>query len=163
MKKKSIKKPSPIQMQALPSALSGRDIIGISTTGSGKTIVFILPIVMFAMEQEIKLKFQNYEGPYGLIICPSRELAKQTCEIVQYYSDALFNSGLPLLRSLLCTGGIQMRDQRDALKRGVHILVATPGRLIDLLNKKVINLDICRYLCMDEAGNFFFDFHLFNY
>lgn len=106
---------------------------------------------MFCIEQEVKLKFESCEGPYGLIICPSRELAKQTCEIVQYYCDALFKSGLPLIRPLLCTGGIQMRDQREAFKLGVHILIATPGRLIDLLNKKTINLDICRYLCMDEA------------
>ena len=103
------------------------------------------------MEQEMKLRFESNEGPYGLIICPSRELAKQTCEIIQYYCDALFNSGLPMLRPLLCTGGIQMKEQRDAFKRGIHILIATPGRLIDLLNKKIVNLDVCRYLCMDEV------------
>lgn len=151
MKKKGIKTPSPIQMQGIPAVLGGRDMIGISYTGSGKTLVFALPIIMFSMEQEIKLRFQSDEGPYGLIICPSRELAKQTCEIVQYYCDALFAAGLPLLRPLLCTGGMQVRDQREAFKRGVHILIATPGRLIDLLNKKTINLELCRYLCMDEA------------
>lgn len=110
---------------------------------------------MFCMEQEIKLKFQSFEGPYGLIICPSRELAKQTCEVIQYYSDALFNSGLPMLKALLCTGGIQIKEQKEALKQGVHILIATPGRLIDLLNKKTINLDVCRYLCMDEGKIFY--------
>ena len=151
LKKKGIKQPTPIQMQGIPAVLSGRDMIGISYTGSGKTLVFALPLIMFCMEQEIKLKFQSNEGPYGLVICPSRELAKQTTEIVQYYCDALFSTGLPLLRPLLCTGGTQKREQKEAFKQGVHILIATPGRLIDLLNTKVINLDICRYLCMDEA------------
>lgn len=74
------------------------------------------------------ISFLIETGPYGLIICPSRELAKQTCDIVQYYCDALFKAGLPMLRPLLCMGGIQMRDQRDAIKRGVHILVSTPGK-----------------------------------
>ncbi|GIX73190.1 probable ATP-dependent RNA helicase DDX41 [Caerostris extrusa] len=76
LKKKGITKPTPIQMQGLPAVLSGRDMIGIAFTGSGKTLVFVLPIIMFAMEQEKHLPFLQEEGPYGLIICPSRELAK---------------------------------------------------------------------------------------
>lgn len=79
---KGIKKPTPIQVQGIPTVLSGRDLIGIAFTGSGKTLVFVLPIVMFALEQEYKLPFQRNEGPYGLIICPSRELAKQTHDII---------------------------------------------------------------------------------
>ncbi|GFX42580.1 ATP-dependent RNA helicase abstrakt [Trichonephila clavipes] len=71
LKKKGITKPTPIQMQGLPAVLSGRDMIGIAFTGSGKTLVFVLPIIMFAMEQEKHLPFLQEEGPYGLIICPS--------------------------------------------------------------------------------------------
>lgn len=81
--KKNIKKPTPIQVQGIPTVLSGRDLIGIAFTGSGKTLVFVLPLIMFCVEQEVKMPFIRNEGPYGLIICPSRELAKQTHEIIQ--------------------------------------------------------------------------------
>lgn len=83
LEKKKIKKPTPIQVQGIPAVLSGRDLIGIAFTGSGKTLVFVLPIIMFSLEQEVRLPFVRNEGPYGLIICPSRELAKQTHEIIQ--------------------------------------------------------------------------------
>lgn len=66
-------------------------------------------------------------------------------------SKALSDGGYPELRSLLCIGGINMRDQADVLQRGIHMVVATPGRLMDLLNKKKFNLDNCKFLCMDEA------------
>lgn len=82
LKKRNIQKPTPIQVQGIPTVLSGRDLIGIAFTGSGKTLVFVLPIVMFALEQEGSLPFEKHEGPYGLIICPSRELAKQTYDII---------------------------------------------------------------------------------
>ena len=74
---KKIEKPSPIQMQGIPAILYGRDLIGIAYTGSGKTLVFVLPIIMFCLEQEKRLPFSSGEGPYGLIVVPSRELAKQ--------------------------------------------------------------------------------------
>lgn len=151
LKKKGISKPTPIQMQGLPAVLSGRDMIGIAFTGSGKTLVFVLPIIMFCLEQEIKLPFLKNEGPYGLVICPSRELAKQTDEIIRYYTQCLANDGMPTLRCCLCIGGTSVRDQLDVVRRGVHIMVATPGRLMDMLDKKMVNLGICRYLCLDEA------------
>ncbi|XP_042912655.2 ATP-dependent RNA helicase abstrakt [Parasteatoda tepidariorum] len=151
LKKKGITKPTPIQMQGLPAVLSGRDMIGIAFTGSGKTLVFVLPIVMFAMEQEKCLPFTQEEGPYGLIICPSRELAKQTYEILRYFGQCFSNAGYPDLRCCLCIGGVSVRDQLDVIKRGVHIMVATPGRLMDMLDKKNVTLDVCRYLCLDEA------------
>lgn len=151
LKSKGIKKPTPIQMQGIPAVLNGRDMIGIAFTGSGKTLVFSLPIIMFSLEQELRLPFVSNEGPYGLIICPSRELAKQTHEIIRFYCEALVQEGFPQIRSALCTGGFSIKDQRDTLRQGVHIVTATPGRLIDLLNKKVMHLNVCRYLCMDEA------------
>lgn len=151
LKKKGIKKPSPIQMQGLPSVLSGRDMIGIAFTGSGKTLVFVLPIIMFCLEQEYKLPFKKDEGPYGLIVCPSRELAKQTYDIIKYYCEVLATNGYPSLRCCICIGGMSVREQIDSIKHGIHIMVATPGRLMDMLNKKRISLEICRYLCLDEA------------
>ncbi|XP_060841817.1 ATP-dependent RNA helicase abstrakt [Rhopalosiphum padi] len=151
LSQKGIKKPTPIQVQGIPTVLSGRDMIGIAFTGSGKTLVFVLPLLMFCLEQEIKLPFKPNEGPYGLIICPSRELAKQTFDIINHYMTYLERANYPRLRSCLAIGGIPVFESLDVIKRGVHIMVATPGRLMDMLDKKMINLEVCRYLCMDEA------------
>lgn len=151
LKQKGIVRPTPIQIQGIPAVLLGRDMIGIAFTGSGKTLVFILPIIMFALEQEKRLPFINGEGPYGLIICPSRELAKQTSELINYYCKALAADGFPELKCTLCIGGLPINDQVNQIKRGVHIIVATPGRLMLMLDKKMFSLDVCRYLVMDEA------------
>jgi ATP-dependent RNA helicase DDX41 len=148
---KSIIKPSPIQMQGIPAILTGRDLIGIAYTGSGKTLVFVLPLVMFALEQEKRLAFVRNEGPYGLIVCPSRELAKQTHENIEYFAECLHRDGMPLLRSCLAIGGVPASESLEVIKKGVHVVVATPGRLMDMLNKKMLSLDICRYLVLDEA------------
>ncbi|XP_053208812.1 ATP-dependent RNA helicase abstrakt-like [Panonychus citri] len=151
LRKKGIKKPSPIQVQGLPSVLSGRDMIGIASTGSGKTLVFVLPLIMFALEQEYSMPFVKGEGPYGLIVCPSRELAKQTFDIIKYYCEAAESDGLPRLKPCLCIGGISIKDQTDMLRNGVHIVVATPGRLIAMLNERRVNLEVCRHMVLDEA------------
>ncbi|KAG7272068.1 hypothetical protein CRUP_001833 [Coryphaenoides rupestris] len=151
LKKKGIVHPTPIQVQGIPTILSGRDMIGIAFTGSGKTLVFTLPLIMFCLEQEKRLPFGKREGPYGLIICPSRELARQTHSIIEYYCKLLEDEGAPQLRCALCIGGMSVKDQMEVVKHGVHMMVATPGRLMDLLQKKMISLDICRYLALDEA------------
>ncbi|CDY38671.1 BnaC02g23080D [Brassica napus] len=127
LKEKGIVQPTPIQVQGLPVILSGRDMIGIAFTGSGKTLVFVLPMIMIALQEEEMMPIGPGEGPIGLI------------------------AGYPPLRSLLCIGGVDMRSQLDVVKRGVHIVVATPGRLKDLLAKKKMSLDSCRYLTLDEA------------
>ncbi|XP_039297448.1 LOW QUALITY PROTEIN: ATP-dependent RNA helicase abstrakt [Nilaparvata lugens] len=151
LEEKGIVKPTPIQVQGIPTVLSGRDMIGIAFTGSGKTLVFVLPILMFCLEQETRLPFMMNEGPYGLIICPSRELAKQTFDIINHYSKSLQKHRAPEIRSCLAIGGIPVSESLEVINRGVHIMVATPGRLMDMLDKKMVRLDVCRYLCMDEA------------
>ncbi|XP_065087670.1 ATP-dependent RNA helicase abstrakt [Ochlerotatus camptorhynchus] len=151
LEKRNIRKPSPIQVQGIPAVLAGRDLIGIAFTGSGKTLVFVLPLVMFSLEQELRLPFISREGPYGLVICPSRELAKQTFDIVQYYCQHLQMAGLPEIRSALAIGGVPVNDALTIIQQGCHIIIATPGRLMDMLDKKLLKLDVCRYLCMDEA------------
>ncbi|KAL5833665.1 hypothetical protein ACOSQ3_017339 [Xanthoceras sorbifolium] len=113
LKAKGIVQPTPIQMQGLPVILSGRDMIGIAFTGSGKTLE---------------------KGPFCLIIGPSRELARQTYEVVE-------QAGYPELRRLLCVAGVDMRSQLEVVKKGVHIVVATLGKLKDMLAKKKMNLD----------------------
>ncbi|BDA40614.1 DEAD-box ATP-dependent RNA helicase 35 [Coccomyxa sp. Obi] len=148
---KNISRPTPIQMQGLPVILAGRDMIGVAFTGSGKTLVFSLPLLMLALQEEVRMPLEGGEGPVGLIVCPSRELARQTHEVITGYITAMKEDGLPELRSLLVMGGIDMRTQTDALRRGVHVIVATPGRLKDLLHKKRMNLDVCKFLCLDEA------------
>jgi ATP-dependent RNA helicase DDX41 len=152
LKQKGISKPTPIQIQGLPVVLSGRDMIGIAFTGSGKTLVFVLPMVMIALEEEMKCPVLNREGPFGLIVCPSRELARQTFEIAMSYANALAESGrYPPLNGLLCIGGIQLREQEQKLQGGIHFVVATPGRLLDFLKKKKFSLNLCKYLALDEA------------
>ena len=173
---KGITRPTPIQMQGLPVILSGRDMIGIAFTGSGKTLAFSLPAIMLALQEEARLPLSGGEGPLALILAPSRELARQTSQIIDEYLEALAASGgegegqeeengggggggdgrtkqrYPALRSLLCVGGVDARSQSDLVRdRGVHVATATPGRLKDLLGRKRLTLDACRYLCLDEA------------
>ncbi|KAJ1660950.1 DEAD-box ATP-dependent RNA helicase 35, partial [Coemansia sp. RSA 25] len=148
---KNIVQPSPIQMQGLPVALSGRDMIGIASTGTGKTMAFSLPLIMLALEEESRMPLVPGEGPIGLIVCPSRELARQTYEGLLAIAAALTESGYPELRAILAIGGISMQEQFHTLSKGVHMVVATPGRLQDMLGRGKINLDLCKYMCMDEA------------
>jgi len=144
LRERGIVQPTPIQVQGLPVVLSGRDMIGIAFTGSGKTLVFVLPLIMVALQEEILMPIVPGEGPFGMIICPSRELAKQTYDVIEQFLLPLKDAGYPEIRPLLCIGGVDMRTQLDVLKKGVHIVVATPGRLKDLLAKKKMNLDNCR-------------------
>lgn len=123
MKAKKIVCPTVIQMQGIPVVLSGRDMIGIASTGSGKTLAFVLPIIMFAMEQEMGLRFKRGEGPYGLIIVPSRELAKQIYDVIIWICDALPKFEYPELRVGLCIGGFPIKDQaRDFERYYLHTI-----------------------------------------
>ncbi|VDO58090.1 unnamed protein product [Haemonchus placei] len=152
LKDNDIHIPTAIQIQGIPVALSGRDMIGIASTGSGKTLTFALPLIMFCLEQEYIMPFERGEGPYALVIVPSRELARQIYDvIVDIFQVIEKESNLPKLRAGLCIGGVPVREQAQIFKDGVHVCVATPGRLSDMLTKKIFNLEICRYLVLDEA------------
>ena len=157
--KKNIQRPTPIQMQGLPVALAGRDMVGIAFTGSGKTVTFSIPLVMLALEEEIILPLRAGEGPIGILLGPSRELVRQTFELVQSLCQSISfqtnknnNQKYPEIRASLIMGGeptsLQLKTFRET---GVHCIVATPGRLKDCLKKHQLNLDICRYICLDEA------------
>eukprot|EP00557_Chaetoceros_sp_GSL56_P014573 CAMPEP_0176484776 /NCGR_PEP_ID=MMETSP0200_2-20121128/4645_1 /TAXON_ID=947934 /ORGANISM="Chaetoceros sp., Strain GSL56" /LENGTH=788 /DNA_ID=CAMNT_0017881293 /DNA_START=62 /DNA_END=2428 /DNA_ORIENTATION=- len=149
---RNIKRPTPIQMQGLPVALAGRDMVGIAFTGSGKTMTFSIPLVMTALEEEMRMPLVGGEGPVGIILAPSRELVRQTYELVENLCQALAEGGVPRIRSQLVIGGENARDQLQPFREeGVHCVVASPGRLRDFLKKKSITLDICRYICLDEA------------
>eukprot|EP00603_Paraphysomonas_imperforata_P006926 CAMPEP_0114431430 /NCGR_PEP_ID=MMETSP0103-20121206/10596_1 /TAXON_ID=37642 ORGANISM="Paraphysomonas imperforata, Strain PA2" /NCGR_SAMPLE_ID=MMETSP0103 /ASSEMBLY_ACC=CAM_ASM_000201 /LENGTH=620 /DNA_ID=CAMNT_0001600995 /DNA_START=41 /DNA_END=1903 /DNA_ORIENTATION=+ len=153
MQKKGIQKPTPIQVQAIPALLSGRDIVGIAFTGSGKTLTFSLPMIMYALEEEMAMPLEPGEGPIGLVLCPSRELARQTFEVVEYMGNALGETGeFPALRSVLCIGGENKRTQVEPIqKHGCHFIIATPGRVNDLLNQEKINMNLCKYFVLDEG------------
>ena len=153
MQAKNIGRPTPIQVQALPALFTGRDIIGIAFTGSGKTLTFSLPMIMFALEEEMNMPLEGGEGPIGLIMAPSRELARQTFEIVEYYMAALARDpSYTELRATLIIGGEDKKNQISTFQNlGVHCIVATPGRLNDLLKRKQLNLDICKYMVLDEG------------
>lgn len=145
LRRKGIKHPSPIQMQGLPVALAGRDMIGVAFTGSGKSLAFILPLVARALEAEMKLPFIRGEGPAALILSPSRELARQTFDIASDFCHSVS----PLLRPLLAIGGA--RPDTVALAAGVHLVVATPGRLLDMLRRRTLSLAACAAIALDEA------------
>jgi ATP-dependent RNA helicase RhlE len=130
--------PTEIQLQAFPLILSGKDIIGASQTGTGKTAAFMLPLLTLIKEHSPK-------GPRILILEPTRELAVQVDQASRNYSR--FSN----LRTTVVYGGVGYGEQEAQLKRGTDILVATPGRLLDYLEKGTIKLDAIQHLVLDEA------------
>jgi ATP-dependent RNA helicase DDX42 len=138
--------PSGIQQQAIPVALSGRDIIGIAKTGSGKTAAFLLPMIVHIMDQE---ELDKGDGPIGVVLAPTRELADQI------YSEAKRFAKAYGLRVAVVYGGASKQDQFKTLRSGVEIVVATPGRLIDMIKMKATNFKRTSFLVMDEADRFF--------
>ena len=152
LSRRGITRPTPIQVQALPALFSGADIIGIAFTGSGKTLTFSLPMVMAALEEEMNMPLIGGEGPLGLVLAPSRELARQTFELVQDLCAAFGAAQFPQLRATLVVGGEDKRAQVEiAQKQGVHCIVATPGRLNDLLKQGKLNMNVCKYMVLDEG------------
>ncbi|KAF9970629.1 hypothetical protein BGZ73_006641 [Actinomortierella ambigua] len=134
--------PSGIQKQAIPVALSGRDIIGLAKTGSGKTAAFLLPMIVHIMDQE---ELEKGDGPIGIVLAPTRELADQI------YSEARRFAKAYNLRVAVVYGGASKQDQFKTLRAGVEIVVATPGRLIDMIKMKATNFRRTSFLVLDEA------------
>lgn len=135
-------KPTPIQCQSWPIVMSGRDMVGIADTGSGKTLAFILPAIIHVNAQEL---LEPGDGPIVLVLTPTRELAFQIQQETQKFSDAC------KITTTAIYGGVPRPEQQSKLERGVEILVATPGRLIDFLDCGVTNLKRVTYLVFDEA------------
>jgi len=138
-----------IQAQAIPAIMSGRDVIGVAKTGSGKTIAFLIPMFRHIKDQR---PLDNMEGPIGLIMTPTRELATQIHKDCKPFLKALG------LRAVCAYGGAPIKDQIAELKRGAEIVVCTPGRMIDLLAAnagRVTNLRRVTYVVLDEADRMF--------
>lgn len=132
--------PTPIQRQAIPSVLMMRDLIGIAQTGTGKTASFVLPMIDVLAEGRSRARM-----PRSLILEPTRELAAQVAENFEKYGTH------HKLSMALLIGGVQMGDQVKALEKGVDVLIATPGRLMDLFERGKILLTGCNLLVIDEA------------
>ncbi|KAF9972301.1 pre-mRNA processing RNA-helicase, partial [Modicella reniformis] len=141
--------PTPIQCQAIPAIMSGRDVIAVAKTGSGKTIAFMLPMLRHIKDQR---PLENMEGPIAIIMTPTRELAVQIHKECKNFLKVLN------LRAVCAYGGSPIKDQIAELKRGAEIVVCTPGRLIDLLcanSGRVTNLRRTTFLVLDEADRMF--------
>ncbi|MFN3797737.1 MAG: DEAD/DEAH box helicase, partial [Sphingobium yanoikuyae] len=132
--------PTPIQAQAIPPVLMMKDIIGIAQTGTGKTASFVLPMIDILAHGRARALM-----PRSLILEPTRELAAQVAENFEKYGK------YHKLSMALLIGGVQMGDQIKALEKGVDVLIATPGRLMDLFQRGKILLNGCNMLVIDEA------------
>ena len=130
--------PTPIQARTIPALLQGRDVLGIAQTGTGKTAAFMLPILQ-------RLSTTPGRGVRALILAPTRELAEQIHQAARQYGK---RTGL---RSLTVYGGVGKRAQVDGLRRGAEIVVACPGRLLDLSSERAIDLSHVEVLVLDEA------------
>jgi len=133
---------TPIQAQAIPIVLGGKDLIGVAQTGTGKTAAFSLPIIQMLLKGEGKRKPKTTRS---LILAPTRELAIQIGENIREYSKYLH------LRTTLVFGGASEKPQIKSMQAGVDILIATPGRLLDLMNQRHILLGAAEFLVLDEA------------
>ncbi|MFC1615818.1 DEAD/DEAH box helicase [Patescibacteria group bacterium] len=133
---KGYKDPTPIQDQAIPQVLDGKDVVGIANTGTGKTAAFLLPMLH---------KVLNNRKERVLILAPTRELAYQIKEEFEAYGQGLG------IRSVLCMGGTNMGTQIRKLKRRYNFIIGTPGRLMDLMKRRLIHLELYRNVIIDEA------------
>jgi ATP-dependent RNA helicase RhlE len=133
---------TPIQSKAIPVILEGKDIIGVAQTGTGKTAAFSLPILQMLLKGEGK---RTAKTTRALILAPTRELAVQIGENIKAYSKYLH------LKTILVFGGVSIKPQINAVAPGVDILIATPGRLLDLMNQGHINFNGVEFLVLDEA------------
>ncbi|KAJ2008621.1 mRNA splicing protein prp28 [Coemansia thaxteri] len=137
--------PTPIQRQAIPLGLQRRDLIGIAETGSGKTASFLIPMLAFIMAQPPLSDRNMADGPYALVLAPTRELAQQIEAESHKFARRLG------FRCVSIVGGHDIERQAFALRNGSEIVIATPGRLRDCIERRVLVLNQCTYVVMDEA------------
>lgn len=137
--------PSPIQRAAIPIALQARDLIGVAVTGSGKTAAFLLPLLVYILDLPPLGEMNKNDGPYALILAPTRELVQQIEAEANKFAKPLG------FRVVSIVGGHSLEEQAFALRNGAEIVVATPGRLVDCIERRLLVLSQCCYVIMDEA------------
>ncbi|OAA43198.1 pre-mRNA-splicing ATP-dependent RNA helicase PRP28 [Metarhizium rileyi] len=139
------KEPTPIQRAAIPIALQARDLIGVAVTGSGKTAAFLLPLLVYISDLPPLTEVNKNDGPYALILAPTRELVQQIETEAKKFAEPLG------FRCVSIVGGHSLEEQAFALRNGAEIIVATPGRLVDCIERRLLVLSQCCYIIMDEA------------
>nr|CAH7769312.1 unnamed protein product [Callosobruchus chinensis] len=146
VEKVGYKEPTPIQRQAIPIGMQNRDIIGVAETGSGKTLAFLIPLLSWIQSlPKIERTEDADQGPYAIILAPTRELAQQI-------EEETVKFGQPLgIRTVVVVGGLSREEQGFRLRMGCEIVIATPGRLIDVLENRYLVLNQCTYIVLDEA------------
>lgn len=140
--------PTSVQRASIPLALKKRDVVGVAETGSGKTLAFLIPVLNYILSiDENYLKYEKISNePVGLILAPTRELALQITKEAEKFCKKLGYQVLPII------GGHQYQDTINKIDQtGVHLIVATPGRLVDSIERKIVDLSKCYCLVMDEA------------
>ncbi|KAI1083154.1 P-loop containing nucleoside triphosphate hydrolase protein [Whalleya microplaca] len=137
--------PTPVQRAAIPVALQARDLIGVAVTGSGKTAAFLLPLLVYISDLPPLNEITKNDGPYSLIIAPTRELVQQIEREAKKFATPLGFTVVSLV------GGHSLEEQAFALRNGAEIIVATPGRLVDCIERRLLVLSQCCYIIMDEA------------
>lgn len=137
--------PSAVQRAAIPIALQSRDLIGVAVTGSGKTAAFLLPLLVYISELPPLDASSRQDGPYAIILAPTRELAQQIEAEARKFATPLG------FRVVSLVGGHAIEEQSFALRDGAEIIIATPGRLVDCIERRVLVLSQCCYIIMDEA------------
>jgi ATP-dependent RNA helicase DDX23/PRP28 len=140
------REPSKIQRAAIPVGLANRDVVGIAETGSGKTLAFLLPLFVYVMRQpRLTAQLAREEGPYAVIMAPTRELAQQITSEAEKFGRSVG------IRAVSIVGGQSIEEQGFNMREGCEIIVATPGRLLECLSLRLIVLNQCNYIVLDEA------------
>lgn len=145
IEKVKYKEPTPIQRMAIPIGLLNRDVVGIAETGSGKTCAFLVPMLVYITSQPKITQETSGDGPYSIVMAPTRELAKQIgeeCEKFARYLD---------FTTVSIVGGESYQDQGFALRNGAEIIIGTPGRIFDCIERRFLVLHRCNYVVLDEA------------
>jgi ATP-dependent RNA helicase DDX23/PRP28 len=145
IKKVGYEKPSPIQMASIPIGLLKRDVIGVAETGSGKTCAFVVPMLKYIMDLPVMSDEVATKGPYALVMAPTRELAQQIEQETEKFARFLN------YRVVSVVGGQDIEQQGFKLRKGCEIVIGTPGRIIDVLDKRYTVLQQCNYIVLDEA------------